>query len=105
MSQTAQRTKSEPVILIMSILAGLQLLLTGAGISDVVGAKAVFVGMAIVAAITGGIQFYVRAQTVELANVVAYVNPANEVVAGPGLLTVGDGLPVEVSPMPEGFEV
>lgn len=97
MSQTAARANAEPVVIAMSILASLQLLFAGAGLGDVIGAKAVFLGMALVGAIQGGIQFWVRGQVVATANVVAEVNPAGEVVGGLALVSAGVvGGPVEV---------
>jgi len=55
----------------------------GAGLGDVIGAKAVFVGMLVVGAAQVGIQFWVRGAVTATANVVAYVNPESKVAAGP----------------------
>jgi hypothetical protein len=98
MSQTAPRANAEPVVIAMSILAAAQFLFAGAGLGDVVGAQNVFMGMLIIGAAQVGIQFWVRGQVTAVANVVAQVSPAGQVVAGPALLGVGDGLPVKVTP-------
>ena len=98
MASTA-RANAEPVVITMSILAALQFLFAGAGLGDVIGAKAVFMGMLVVGAIQVGMQFWVRGQVVAAENVVAQVSPAGDVVAGPALLTVDNGLPVDVTPV------
>jgi len=99
-NQAARRVDGEPVIMVLSVLASFQLLFAGAGLSDVIGAKPVFLGMLLVASIQGGIQFWVRGQTVAAVNVVAYVAPNSAVVAGSALMGVPEGEPVAVVATP-----
>jgi hypothetical protein len=98
MSETT-RANAEPVVIAMSVLAFLQFLFAGAGLGDIIGSQVVFMGMLVVGAAQVGIQFWVRGQVVAVANVIAQVSPAGQVVAGPALLNVGDGLPVQVTPV------
>jgi hypothetical protein len=55
-------TKREPVVLVMSILAGLQVLTGGAALADVFGAQVAGLLILAVAAAQVGLQFYVRGQ-------------------------------------------
>jgi hypothetical protein len=93
----SRRTDSEPVIITLSVLAFLQLLFAGAGLGDIIGEQVVFLGMLVVGAAQGGIQFWLRGQVVAADNVVAYVSPESVVVAGSALLGVSDGEPVHVA--------
>lgn len=91
----SNRETAEPVVVTMSILAAAQFLFAGAGLADVIGDQAVFLGMLVVGAIQVGIQFWVRGQTVAVANVAAFVDPAGKTVAGPAAIQ-DDGDRVEV---------
>lgn len=99
MTLIAPRDNTQPVILAMSILASAQLLFAGAGLSEVIGAKAVFIGLLLIAAAQGGIQFWVKNQVTAVANVVAQLDAGGKVVAGPALIDVPDGEPVHVRPI------
>lgn len=52
--------KNEPVLIAMSVLAGLQILGAGAALTDVVGASVAALFALVVAAAQAGVQFYVR---------------------------------------------
>lgn len=97
--------KSRPVLIVFSILAGLQVLSAGAALSDIVG-PAVFGLFALgVAAVQVGMTFYVQNLTVPLADVAAYVSggPTPAVIAGPAAaVTNGTVVTVEESPAVEG---
>lgn len=89
--------KSRPVLIIFSILAGLQVLSAGAALADVIG-KDLFGLFALgVAAIQVGMTFYVQNLTVPLQDVAAYVTGGNSplLVAGPAS-SVTDGTEVVV---------
>lgn len=75
-------SKSRPVIITMSVLAGLQILTAGAALSDVIGPKAAAFFVLVVAAAQGGVQFFVQAMVTPTADVIAYRNKNDYVVAG-----------------------
>lgn len=89
-------TKSEPVLVAMSILAALQFFFAGAtGVSLFTGSELVAgimaAGSLATAAAQTGIQFYVRGQVIPMADVAEMVKdgkviagPANDVVTTPG---------------------
>lgn len=90
--------KPEPVLLAMSILAGLQFLFAGAAASTLLSglpyvALICVVGNLAVAAAQTGIQFYVRGQVTPNEVVVTRVSGDGTVVAG------------EASPLPTGTPV
>jgi len=97
-NQAAGRVTSEPVTVVMTVLTFAQLVLSGAGLADVVGPRVVFLGLLLTGAATGAVQFWVRSQTVAAVNVVAYVPPEGGVVAGSALMGVPEGVPVQVAP-------
>lgn len=75
-------SKSRPVIVIMSILAGLQILAAGAALADVVGMKTAALFVLAVAAAQGGMQFYVQSVVTPVQDVVAYRDKSGTVVPG-----------------------
>lgn len=84
--------QSEPVLVAMSILGGLQVFLGGAaGVSyfadNPLFAAVCAMGTLAVGAATFGVQFYVRGQVVPVENVVARVSPAT------GEILTGDAAP------------
>ena len=98
---------SRPVLIIFSVLAGLQVLSAGAALGDLIGH--VYFGLfgLAVASVQVGMTFYVQNQTVPIGQVAAYVtggdNPS--VIAGPAAAAT-DGTevtvhPVEPDPEPE----
>jgi len=54
--------KREPVVVVMSVLAALQVLVGGAALADLIGNEWAGVFVLVVAALQIGLQFYVRGQ-------------------------------------------
>jgi hypothetical protein len=54
--------KREPVVVVMSVLAALQVLAGGAALADLIGNEWAGVFVLVVAALQIGMQFYVRGQ-------------------------------------------
>jgi hypothetical protein len=89
--------KSRPVLITFSVLAGLQILTTGAALGDLIGVKlAAFVVLA-GAAVQAGMSYYVQGVVVPEQDVAAYQNSAGQVVAGPAAGAT-NGTPVVVEP-------
>lgn len=76
-------TKSRPVVIIFSILAGLQILSNAGGLGEILGAKIFFVFGILVASIQVGMTFYVQNTVTPNQDVAAYANAQGQVVAGP----------------------
>ena len=76
-------SKSRPVLIVFSILAGLQVLTGAAALGDVIGQEAFGLFAIGVAAVQVGMTFYVQNMTVPQGDVAAYVNSRGDVVAGP----------------------
>jgi len=95
--QSTPRANAEPVLLVMSALAFLQILTAGSALGDVIGKDTAAFLVLLVAALQAGVQFYVRGQVTAVANVVAQVDSAGVVVAGPAS-ALDDGHRVEVIP-------
>lgn len=87
--------KSRPVITVMSILAGLQVLTGGAALADVIGVKAAGLAILAVAAAQVGMQFYVQNEVVPVEDTAAYRTAQGDLVAGPAA-TQPDGTDVAV---------
>lgn len=96
--------KSRPVVIVFSVLAGLQVLTNATGLSDVADAKWIFLAGILVAAVQTGMTFYVQNQVVPLEDTAAYVNQQGRTVAGPASPPeVLDGASVQVvAPKNEG---
>lgn len=97
-----------PVLTTMSILAGLQILAGGAALGDLVGAKPAAAAVLVIAAIQGGVQFWVQAQVTPLSMVAARRGDDGRVTLGPAATPVlaGDanaGEPAVVEPKPSRF--
>jgi hypothetical protein len=90
-------TKSRPVLIVFSILAGLQVLTGAAALGDVIGDQAFGLFAILVAAVQVGMTFYVQNQTVPVMDVAAYQNSKGQVVAGPAAGAT-NGTPVLVEP-------
>ena len=75
--------KSRPVVIVFSILAGLQVLSNAAGLSEILGAKVFFLLGILVASIQVGMTFYVQNGVVPVTDVGAYTNVSGDLVAGP----------------------
>ena len=91
--------KSRPVLIIFAILAGLQFLTAGAALGDVVGGTIAAFIVLIVAAVQGGMSYYVQGMVIPVGDSVAYINQSGEAVAGPAA-GVTNGAPVVVAPDP-----
>lgn len=76
-------SRRSPVLAVMSTLAALQVLVGGAALTDILGAKGAGVAVLAVAAIQTGVQFYVRGQVTPTDSVVSQRTDAGVVVAGP----------------------
>lgn len=92
----------EPVLIVMSTLAGLQVLTAGSALADVIGVELAGLLVLIVAAAQIGIQFYVRGQVTPNSSVAAKIDTVRaEVVAGPAAEAVSEaveGEEVKVTP-------
>lgn len=90
--------KSRPVLIIFSILAGLQVITAGTALADVGLPDAVAALIAlIIAAVQVGMTFYVQNQVVPLGDTGAYIDQNGRMVAGPASPpSVLDGSSVEV---------
>ena len=92
---------ARPVLAVMSVLAGAQIVVAGAGLSDVIGTKMAGIAALVVAAAQTGIAFYVQGQVAPYSSVAAQRRDDGRVVAGPAATAVlaGDaniGEPVKV---------
>lgn len=88
-------SKSRPVVIIFSILAGMQILSNAGGLSEVVGPKVFFLFGILVASVQVGMTFYVQNVTAPVEDVGAYINAEGNMVAGPAS-GVTNGKEVEV---------
>jgi hypothetical protein len=89
--------KSRPVLIVFSILAGLQVITGAAALGDIIGDQAFGLIAVIVAAVQVGMTFYVQNQVTPVSDVAAYVDQAGNTVAGPASPpAVIDGTTVEV---------
>jgi hypothetical protein len=89
--------KSRPVLIVFSILAGLDIVATSAGLSDIIGLKQALVFILATKAVQVGMTFYVQNLTVPVQDVAAFVSPQLQIVAGPAAQQA-NGAPVEVIP-------
>lgn len=83
MPESGPATKPQPVLIIMSTLAGLQVLTGGAALGDIIGVKLAGLFILIVAAIQTAMGFYLKGQVVPLVDTAAYLNEDRELIAGP----------------------
>lgn len=74
--------KSRPVLVVFSILAGLQLLTAAGGLSEIVGAKWFFMFGILVAAVQQGMTFYVQQGVVPEEDVASYADRDGNLRAG-----------------------
>lgn len=91
--------KSRPVLIVFSILAGLQVLSGGASLGDVIGKDTAGLFILLIAAVQVGMTFYVQGLTVPVGDVAAYVTGGDnpKLVAGPASSTT-NGAAVTVAP-------
>lgn len=76
-------TKSRPVLIVFSILAGAQVLTAGSALADIIGAKPAALVVIVIAAIQAGMTFYVQGVVTPARDVAAYVDENGKTVAGP----------------------
>lgn len=95
MNTNASLVKREPVVLVMSVLAALQIITAGTALADVIGKDLAGLMVLVVAAVQAGVQFYVRGQVTPSVNVAAEqpTEPGAPTQAGPA------------SPLPTGTDV
>lgn len=98
-------SKRSPVLAVMATLASLHVLVGGAALGDVVGAKVAGLLGLMVAAAEVGAAIYVRGLVTPWDAVVAKVNDAGTIVAGPAAQTttgapVEEPVPLDVPPVP-----
>jgi hypothetical protein len=82
---------SRPVLITMSILAGAQVLVGAASLTDLIGKQAAGLAIVGIAAVQAGIQFYVQGQVTPNASVAARRIDEKRVVTGPAAKVVQDG--------------
>lgn len=90
-------SKSRPVLIVFSILAGLQVFTAAATVADVLGPTAMGLIVAAIGAVQVGLSFYVQNLTVPVQDVAAYQSSSGQVVAGPAAGAT-NGTPVIVEP-------
>jgi len=89
---------SKPVLIVLSILAGLNVVNGGLGALEVVPAKVVGLLALGTAAVTAGIMFYLQGVVVPLQAVAARVTGDGQLVAGPAEQTIPTGAQVQLTP-------
>lgn len=91
-------TKSRPVLIIFSTLAGLGVITASSGLADLIGMKAALVLILLREAVQVGMNFYVQGQVVPIRDVAAFDSKTEAgVVAGPAA-AAENGSPVDVLP-------
>lgn len=88
-------TPSRPVLLALSILAGLKVLTSAAVFADLIGDQATGLVVAGLAAVDVAVAFYLQGQVTPFADVMAYQRDS-ETLAGPAFHGVPTGQPVSV---------
>lgn len=86
---------SRPVLLALSILAGLKVLTSAAVFADLIGDQATGLIVAALAALDVGMAFYLQGQVTPFADVMAYRRD-DTTLAGPAFHGVPTGRPVTV---------
>lgn len=86
--------RREPVVIVMSVLAGYQVLVAGAAFGEYVGMELAALLILIGAAVQAAVQFYVRGEVTPVINVTEYVNDKGTVIAGPANELVATGATV-----------
>ena len=90
--------KSRPVVITFAILAGLQVITSATGLSDIVPAEWLFLLGILVAAVQVGMTFYVQNVVVPVKDTAAYVDQEGNLVPGPASPPELQGDTVEVVP-------
>jgi hypothetical protein len=98
----AAPSSSQPVLIVMSILAGMNVVNAGLGVLHVVSATVVGLLALGTAAVAAGIGFYLRGTVVPLDAVAARVTGDGKVVSGPADQTIPTGREVQLAPVTHG---
>lgn len=94
------RTKPQPVLIVMAVLGGLDVLTGGAALSEVIGLKVAGLLLLVLAAIKAGMAIFLRGQVVPVADTAAYLNDNRQLIAGPAAIQ-DDGTEVVVESKPK----
>ncbi len=86
-------SKSHPVIITFSILAGLMVINAGLALIDSINKDVTSIISLVIAGITAAATFYVEAQTAPWKDVVSKLAPDGSVVAGPAAGPTSSPLP------------
>lgn len=98
----SQVSKSRPVLITFSVLAGAQVLTGGAALADVLPKDVVGLLILAVAAVQAGMTFYVQGQVTPWSDVVSKRTPDGQVIAGPAAEAPTGSLIPDPDPAPEG---
>jgi hypothetical protein len=93
---------SKPVLVVLSVLAGLNVVNGGLGALDVVPAQVVGLIALGTAAVTTGLMFYLQGVVVPANAVAARVTGDGQLVSGPADQTIPTGTQVQLTPTADG---
>ena len=92
---TTPATKPQPVLIVMSVMAGLTFLVGGLAAISEVPRLVVTAAALVVTATNVGMAYFLRGQVVPLVDTAAYLNEDRDMIAGPSA-AVSSGNPVMV---------
>ncbi len=95
---TAAPSASKPVLIVFSVLAGLNVVNGGLAALDVVPVKVIGILALGTAAVTAAVMFYVQGVVVPLNAVAARVTNDGKMVSGPAEQTIPTGAEVQLTP-------
>jgi len=95
---TAAPSASKPVLIVLSILTGMNVINGGLAALEVLPAKTVGLLALGTAAVSAAVGFYLQGVVVPVDAVAARVTGDGQLVSGPADPTIATGVPVEVSP-------
>jgi hypothetical protein len=93
---------SKPVLIVLSVLAGMNVVNGGLGAREVVPAQVVGLLALGTAAVTTGLMFYLQGVVVPANAVAARITGDGQLVSGPADQTIPTGTQVEISPTADG---
>lgn len=93
---------SKPVLIVLSVLTGLNVVIGGLGALEVVPAKVVGLIALGAAAVSAGVGFYLQGVVVPLSAVAARVTGDGKLVSGPAEQTIPTGAEVQLTPAADG---
>lgn len=102
LNSTPTPSTSKPVLVVLSVIVGLNVVNGGLGALEVVPAKVVGLIALGTAAVAAGISFYLQGVVVPLNAVAARVTGDGQLVAGPAEQTIPTGAQVQLSPTSPG---